>query len=386
MKIGRSFKIRQEDKLLLCCSRRYVNLEIREKILCLIQQDLNWDYLLEIASKHRLKPLLYYNLNLICSEKIPKNIMVELKDYFNKNSLKNLLFTRELVKILKLLKDNDINAFPYKGPVLADMAYGNMSFREFDDIDILINKSDAINSKNLMLSCGYQLYIPTKINDLLYLNMDSEYRFFNDNPAFKAEINWNFEGMFFSFSSNPKFLFEDLECHSFAGITIYTFSPENHILVLCIHASKHDWKCLSWISDISELINSYDNINWFEVLRKANNIGVKRILFINLVLAIDLFQLMLPIEVVNELKTDIIALKLSDIIKNRLLVKKKSINAFEKFIFDIKKRDKIKYGLKDSMDSLFKPSYADFQIFPLPRYLFILYYLIRPFLLLKRYK
>ena len=58
---------------------------------------------------------------------------------------------------MKLLESNGINAIPYKGPVLANLAYGNLSFREFGDIDILINKSDALKAKEIMISNGYEL-------------------------------------------------------------------------------------------------------------------------------------------------------------------------------------------------------------------------------------
>ena len=80
------------------------------------------------------------------------------------------------------------------------------------------------------------------------------------------------------------------------------------------------------------------------------------------------------------------AIKISNDVKKRLLIEKKPLNLFRKFIFDIKKRDKLSYGIKDSVFGLIKPSYADFQLLPLPERLFYLYYIIRPFLLLKRYR
>ena len=70
---------------------------------------------------------------------------------------KNLLMTGELIKILKLLKVNDINAIPYKGPVLANLAYGTISLREFNDLDIFVNKCDTYEVYKLMLSLGYEL-------------------------------------------------------------------------------------------------------------------------------------------------------------------------------------------------------------------------------------
>ena len=124
--------------------------------------------------------------------------------------------------------------------------------------------------------------------------MDSEYRFFNENNNVKSEINWNFEGIFFSFPFNPNFLFEDLISFKFNGFSTHIFSPVNHLIILCIHGAKHDWNRLSWICDISEFIKSNKNINWDEVLEKARKIGVKRLLFVNLILAKRSFPIKSP--------------------------------------------------------------------------------------------
>ncbi len=64
------------------------------------------------------------------------------------------------LKSWKLLKENGINAVTYKGPVLASQAYGNIGLREFGDIDIFINKKDALKVKKIMIYKGYELYPP----------------------------------------------------------------------------------------------------------------------------------------------------------------------------------------------------------------------------------
>ena len=51
-----------------------------------------------MASIHRLTPLLYYNLNAICPEKVPEDVLMKLKNYFHINVQKNLLLTGELIK------------------------------------------------------------------------------------------------------------------------------------------------------------------------------------------------------------------------------------------------------------------------------------------------
>ena len=49
-------EICKEDKLLLLCARTQMSDEIKTQILSLVQQDINWDYLLKKSYEHRLTP------------------------------------------------------------------------------------------------------------------------------------------------------------------------------------------------------------------------------------------------------------------------------------------------------------------------------------------
>ncbi len=55
-----------------------------------------------MATRHRLRPLLYYNLNSICPEKVPENVLVDLKEFYHHNVRKNLMLTGELVKVMEV--------------------------------------------------------------------------------------------------------------------------------------------------------------------------------------------------------------------------------------------------------------------------------------------
>ncbi len=50
----KELKICKEDKLMLLCARTRMKDEIKSKIISLIQQEIDWDYLLKRSSKHRL--------------------------------------------------------------------------------------------------------------------------------------------------------------------------------------------------------------------------------------------------------------------------------------------------------------------------------------------
>ena len=49
-----------------------------------------------------------------------------------------MLLTSELIKIMKLLEENDIKAIAFKGPTLAQLAYGDVTLRQYVDLDLLV--------------------------------------------------------------------------------------------------------------------------------------------------------------------------------------------------------------------------------------------------------
>lgn len=378
-------ELSKEYKLLLLCARTRMTEEIGEEIKLLIQQNIDWDCLLHLSAKHRLTPLIYWQLNSVCPDLVPSGVMESLKTYFNDNARKNLLLTGGLINILKLFESHKIQAIPYKGPILALQAYGNLAFRQFGDIDILVKKLEVVKIKELMISSGYKLYEPINVDDSYYMKLEPEYQFVDKNMDIIIEIKWKYHGNFFSLPE-PDILSNELENIDINNYKFPTFSPANQLLILCIHNAKHNWDGLSWICDISEFLKSQSDIEWSEILEKAEKLCIKRILLINLILSRDLFGIILPDGVLNQIDQDHQALKISSEVKERLLGKKeRSPNLFEKLILDISKREKLKYGLLDSVKGLTRPTYLDYQDFPLPKNLFILYFLIRPFLLIKRY-
>ena len=167
--IGRNLELTREDTLLLLAARTEINEEITSEMTLILQQGIDWDYLLRRSKDHKLTPLLYWNLNSICSDSVPLEIMDKFIAFFEENARKNLILTGELIKILKSFESNQICAINFKGPSLALLAYNNLALREFIDIDILVNHIDIKKVNNLMNQLGYVLEsYPEKIDESLY--------------------------------------------------------------------------------------------------------------------------------------------------------------------------------------------------------------------------
>ena len=139
---------------------------------------------------------------------------------------------------------------------------------------------------------------------------------------------------------------------------VLSLSNENMLLILSIHGSQHLWERLSWICDISELIHTHE-LNWEYVLDKSEELGIKRLLLVNLFLAYDLFGVDYP--------NNIIKLLNSEIIKDLAFKVKKRIFApnldsmFKMLDIRINIREKRTHKIKDFFKIMFLPTNEDWS-------------------------
>ena len=140
------------------------------------------------------------------------------------------------------------------------------------------------------------------------------------------------------------------------------------LLILCLHTSGHLWERLSWICDINEFINSNKNMNWQYLMETANKLRIKRILMINLLLTLDLFNSEIPDYIIDQLDSDEFLKDLSITIKNNLLNKsdEKSNGIYKKAFLRSKIRENNSDQIKDIIKLMFMPTTNEWKTHILP--------------------
>ena len=128
-----------EDKLLLYCSRLSISEDIKHKIEEILNEALDWDYILDCSIKQGISPLFYWNLRKISNGKdVPYEVMKSLEKIYYSNLARNMILYDELGKILKAFKKAGIDTIVLKGAFLAEEIYKNIGLRPMSDIDLLI--------------------------------------------------------------------------------------------------------------------------------------------------------------------------------------------------------------------------------------------------------
>jgi len=376
---------RPEIELLFCCARTHIDSEIAERIRTLLQQDIDWAYLIQTAAQHGIIPLLYQSLNTTCPEAVPKVNLAQLRNYFHTNAQHNLFLTKELLKLLTLFKANGITVIPYKGPVLAVAVYGNLALRQFCDLDILVHKRDVLRAKDLLISQGYRTFSLTLAQSAMHLQSENEEGFKHHKTEVSVDLHWAITRRYFCFPIEIETLWERLEPVSLAGTTVFNFSPEDLLLILCMHGAAHRWERLGWICDVAQLISVHQRLNWEWVMEQAKTLNSVRVIFLGLFLVNDLFGTLLPEEVLLLMQTDPVAKALATQVQKRLFYNSDETSSlFERSLFHIKMRERLQERIKYCL-FVMTPNVRDLLFVPLPIYLSFLYYLVRPIRLFGKY-
>jgi hypothetical protein len=297
---------RVEDSLLVHCVRNCLGADSAHIVNAIASHELDWSYLTATAFRHGVMPLVYHTLKNTCPDAVPPAALQNLQHLFQANANANLLMTGELIKLLDLFKAHDIVAVPFKGPVLAASAYGDISLRQFVDLDIMVRREDVREAGLLLASLGYQSRIQldreAELQDLLRDN--HQYGFTRNDNRITVEIQWGLAHSYFSLSLDADSLLEFTELRKLAGTPVPNLLPEYMLLILCIHGTKHQWERLEWIADVAQLVRACPNMDWDRVMLESSRAGSERMLLLGLLLSADLLGAVIPETVARKMRDE----------------------------------------------------------------------------------
>jgi hypothetical protein len=363
-------------ELLLCCAGRQLDTGRSARVGELLEQRVDWDVLLSLADAHGLSPLLYWNLWRNFSQLIPPAVGKTIQDSFQSNARRNLLLVLELVDILRLLASKNIAVVPFKGPPLAEALYGNIALRQCSDLDLFIRPDDLAAGINTLVSEGYspvlQLSPPQQT---AWVRSQYEYGLVSPSGAL-IEFQWAIVPRYFSLPLGTEQLWQGLRTIRIGGLDVLTLSPENLLLVLCIHGGKHRWNTLVWLSDIAEIIQLHADLDWDYAVRQARVHRAERMLLLGLSLTHTVFGTALPENISVRLTEDKSVVRLNRQVC-QTLIRGSEPGELAAHVFLIRTRerwiDKIRYILRFTLS----PTSVEWSLVRLPKIFSPLYSALR---------
>lgn len=366
------------SELLLCCARTKAS---PERIRALTETPIDWNYFFLLARRHAVVPLVYRQLK----DLVPPEHFTTFKKHYQENAARNVVLTAELCRLLKLFGDAGIEAIPYKGPLLALIAYDDLALRRFVDLDVIVKKQDVPRARDLLLADNYTLSKSlTNAQQEFLLRTQHNLQFTKDNRQLIVELHWEVAPHLFASTVQGDALWSNLVRFDLNGTPVKTFSADDLLFSLCVHGSRHLWERLGWICDVAELISRRE-LNWPALLDRAAKADSERMFLLGLYLAEQLLETKLPDEVKRRCESDKRLAQLAANVVANLFNGPEHVPATSREIF------RYNLGVRKSLGArarylvhMLRPTDGDLGQRALPSGLSFGYYLMRPFRLLFR--
>jgi hypothetical protein len=224
----------------------------------------------------------------------------------------------------------------------------------------------------------------TSSQEAEYLKANCEYNFDRQSPHVHVEIHWAFLPTNYYVPFDER-IWSCLETMSFEGTTIHCFSSDDLVLALCAHATKHQWSQIKFVSDLAGIISRHQ-IDWDQVVTDADEMGLMRILHLGLLLAHDLLGAELPKKMLREAESDNAAKKMALHLSEKLFSEPNGPEGIiETYLFWPRTREHLSDRAKYLFFVGLKPNRADYDAFPMPGFLYPIYWIVRPVRLFCQY-
>jgi hypothetical protein len=338
---------------------------------------LDWKRLVQQAEHHALRSLLYGRLQESCPDIVPAPVLEKLKSDAGANARRSLQLTAELLRVLALLQERSIRALSYKGPVLSSQAYGNLALREFLDLDILVPAGQFPAAKQALLSAGYQSALAlTQRQERSLLRSNCEYVLDHPERQCTVELHWRIAPRHFAAEFDFDQLWARCRRIPLAGSEVSTLADEDLLLVLSVHAAKHLWECLCWTCDIAELVRARPELDWDQVVARAQKLGILRFQLVSLHLSRELMGVPLPAIVGKAIERDPKVGALSLAVRERMWAVGSSVSLADHWLL-LRARERWQDKVRYAGRLAFTPGVSEWELLELPAPLWPLYFAVR---------
>jgi hypothetical protein len=175
-----------EFQLLLYCAKANPDAGI---IRHLVKDGVNWETLLKLVAQHRVRPLVFRSFKSLCWDAVPAPRQLDLENFCKANVRQNLFATDELLRLLDAFQKDGIAVAAFKGAVLAEATYGDLSLREFVDLDFFVFEADLCKAEQVLTDFGYRTYYPGREYRSAFLSYYCQ-QMFHGQTGIGVDLHW----------------------------------------------------------------------------------------------------------------------------------------------------------------------------------------------------
>lgn len=342
------------------------------------------ELLLAAALKHGLLPLCLPRLQQLAALSLVQQ--EQIASFQQHHAVRAMRLTWELSDIIHELAAQGITAIAYKGPLLAQMLYGDITLRQFTDLDLMVAPADVRRAVEILAARGYRRLLNVRPqHEPRFLRQDCEYSLVHDDSSRCVDLHWAFTPRFFVARPDMNIIRQRVRPFALEGQEVFTFGAEDTLLMLALNASKDFWgRLIAW-HDIATLLRLTPQFDWTRLWRESTDWRCQRILGLSLWLAHKFLAAPLPEEVEQRLTQDAALPRLARLVQRRISTREPGMRTIREFLLPAQVLpdwpSQVQYYARLGL----QPSLEDWEFVTLPERWESLYYLTRPMRLLKKY-
>ena len=269
-----------ELRLLLACARAHTTAGDETAIRQLLEDGIDWTGFVRKSVGHGLAGLAGHTLIRLVPDAVPGDIQAAFQAFIEQTRNSNRVLLEELAQLVGSLADRGVETIPFKGPVLAMQAFGDLGLRGFRDLDLLIQDRDKDETVRTLCDKGYERR--GKLTEaqfrLIHRLQGQEIMF---KPGVTAvEPHTRLTSLKMALDIDYDGLWRRARRENIFGHQMLSFAPEDTLLVLAIHGGKELWWDIKWACDIADFIAAHPGLDWNAVATRARRQGCYRMLLV----------------------------------------------------------------------------------------------------------
>jgi hypothetical protein len=363
--------------LLRCCAAPAVSGD-RGPIELPEVSGVDWDRFLALANRNSVTPMIGARLGAEDIDGVPPQVARALSLSYQANAMRCRYRAECVAEIAASFEAAGVRAIAIKGPALAIAAYGDVAMRVFGDLDFMVRLDDLERAAAALHRLGYSSpsYRPDVVASGFF--PDVTLNFTRDGSI--VDLHWRLSPTYFPFAPDGERVWDRTATIDILGTPVPTLRPADSILFQAYHGSKHGWTTLAQVSDFAHVLAIATPETCDSLIEEARRTRSLRMLLLAVELVDSLALCEAPANLVEAARRDSQVTALARTVSRRIfdLDRRSDLDDWSIALRTVESmRDRITYVI----ERMLAPKISDYELMPLPRPLYPLYYVARPLLI-----
>jgi predicted O-linked N-acetylglucosamine transferase (SPINDLY family) len=284
----------QELALLLRCARVVLDEEDPPAIRHMLEKGVDWSKFAQKAVDHGLVGLAGQTLKGIAPDLVPADILDACDAVIAQTRSANQGLFDELARLMDAFAQAGIPAIPFKGPVLALKAYGDLGLRTFRDLDFLVQDADLSVAIGRLRELGYERQADLTDSQLEITHWIQGQEVMFREAGTCIEPHTRLTSIRMALNIDHAGLWARARRTTVNGRVMLIMAPEDEFIVLAIHGGKELWWNIKWACDASAFLAAHPDLDWRAIMDRARSQGCLRMVLLAVALARAFFDARIP--------------------------------------------------------------------------------------------